>query len=259
MKVCRVPALMGTGCLALLMGAYIAGAQQPGSSPSTGTPTTGSPNTGARSTGSMGAGQSGTAGTAGAQGGGGQAGDMSGNNGGGGSSDKHFVKEAMEGSMAEIQLGQLAQQKASSDDVKQFGQRMVQDHQKLSDQMQPIASQMGVQPPSELPSKDKALQKKLQGLSGAEFDKAYMSAMVKDHKKDLSEFKKEASSGKDPQVKQAAQQGSTVISEHLQMAQDIAQKVGAKGGKSGMSNGNGSSGTTGSTGSNGSTGSSTPQ
>lgn len=213
MKLHRFPALMGTGCLALLMGAYVAGAQQtPNSVPSAASSPSG---TGAGTPGAM------------------QTGDM--NNSAGsstaGMADKHFVKEAMQGSMAEIQLGQLAQQNASSDDVKQFGQRMVQDHQKLSDQMQPIASQMGVTPPTELSAKDKALQKRLQGLTSAEFDKAYMSAMVQDHRKDLAEFKREASMAKDPQVKDAAQQGTQVISEHLHMAQDIAQKVGAGSGK----------------------------
>lgn len=144
--------------------------------------------------------------------------------------DKKFAKTAMEGSMAEIKLGQLATQKASSDDVKQFGQRMVDDHTKLNDQMKPIASQIGVNPPDDVSMKDKALEKKLQGLSGAEFDKTYMAAMVKDHQKDLSEFRKEASSGKSDAVKQAASQGAPIIEEHLKMAQQIAQKVGAGGG-----------------------------
>lgn len=230
----RMPALVGTGCLALFMSASIGFAQQtPGGSPTTGNtgnPTMGSPNgttnpgqTGdptspTTNNGAMGTSQSGMGGS--------QSGmDSSGS--GGGMSDKHFVKEAMEGSMAEIQMGQLAQQKASSDDVKQFGQRMVQDHQKLNEQMQPIASQMGITPPSDLPAKEKAMQKKLEGLNGAEFDKAYMSMMVKDHKKDMAAFQKEASSGKNPQVKDAAQQGSQIISQHMQMAQEIAQKVGA--------------------------------
>jgi putative membrane protein len=155
------------------------------------------------------------------------------NAGGMAGADKKFVKEAMEGGMAEVKLGQMASEKGNSPDVKEFGQKMVTDHTKLNDQMKPIASQMGIQPPAELPAKDKALQTKLEGLSGDAFDKAYMSAMVKDHKKDLAEFQKEASSGKNPQVKDAAQQGAQVIQQHLQMAQDVAQKVGAGSGKMG--------------------------
>ncbi|HEY3705045.1 MAG TPA: DUF4142 domain-containing protein [Terracidiphilus sp.] len=164
----------------------------------------------------------------------------------GGMGDQKFVKNAMEGGMAEVKLGQMAAQKASSPDVKQFGQKMVDDHTRLNQQITPIATQMGLTPPAELPAKDKALQSKLEGLSGDAFDKAYMSAMLKDHKKDLAEFQKEASSGKNPQVKDAAQQGAQVIQQHLQMAQDIAQKVRAGSGKMGKNaNAPGTSGTTG--------------
>jgi putative membrane protein len=162
--------------------------------------------------------------------------------GSGKSSDKKFVKKAMAGGEAEVTLGKMAAEKASSPDVKEFGQKMVDDHGKLNDQMKPIASQMGISEPTSLPHKDQALQKKLEGLSGADFDKAYMSAMVKDHRKDLSEFQQEASSGKDPQVKDAAQQGAQVIQQHLELAEQVAQKVGAKSGKMGR-NAKGSNGT----------------
>lgn len=155
--------------------------------------------------------------------------------------DKKFVQKAMEGSQEEIKLGQLATQKASSEQVKQFGQKMVDDHTKLSDQMKPIAEQMGVSAMSNSSSKDARLQTKLEGLSGPAFDKAYMQAMVKDHQKDLSEFKKEAKDGKNPQVKEAAQQGSEVIQQHLQLAQQVAQGVGAAGGN--MTNKEGTNGT----------------
>jgi putative membrane protein len=140
------------------------------------------------------------------------------------SSDKKFVKSALEGGNAEVKLGELAAQKGSSEDVKQFGQKMVDDHTRLGDQMKQIAQQQGMQVPDEIPAKDTALQAKLSGLSGDDFDKAYIKAMVQDHKKDLSEFKKEASSGNDTSIKDAASQGAQVISEHLQMAQQMAQK-----------------------------------
>ncbi len=137
--------------------------------------------------------------------------------------DKAFVKEALQGGMAEVQLGQLAAQKASSPDVKQFGQKMVDDHTKLGDQMGMVAQQVGVKPPKDLAKKDKQLLAKLQGLSGEEFDKAYIAAMVKDHKKDEGAFKSEAQMAQIPAVKQAAAQGAPVIASHLQMIQQIAQ------------------------------------
>ena len=88
------------------------------------------------------------------------------------STDKKFVKEAMQGGMAEIQLGQVASQKAQSEDVKQFGQHMVDDHTKLNEQMKPIASQLGITPPTSLDNKHQAIATKLNGLSGEAFDKA---------------------------------------------------------------------------------------
>ena len=148
--------------------------------------------------------------------------------------DKMFVRKALEGGMAEVQLGQLAVEKSSNEDVKQFGQRMADDHAKLNDQMKPIAQQIGVKVPDGPSKKDKATMAKLEALSGDAFDKAYMKDMVKDHKADDSDFKYEAENGSNPQVEQAASQGEQIISQHLQMAEQIAQKTGAMASNSAM-------------------------
>jgi putative membrane protein len=137
--------------------------------------------------------------------------------------DQAFVRKALEGGAVEVQLGQLAQQKSQSEDVKQFGQKMVEDHTQLAEQMKPIAQQLGVKEPKGLSKKDKQLIAKLEGLFGPQFDEAYIQAMVKDHKEDLKEFKDEAQSALNQNVKLAAQQGAGVISQHLQMIQQIAQ------------------------------------
>jgi putative membrane protein len=138
--------------------------------------------------------------------------------------DQSFVRKALEGGAAEVQLGQLAQQKSQSDDVKQFGQKMVEDHTQLGDQLiKPIAKQLGVKEPKGPSKKDKELIAKLEGLSGQQFDEEYIKAMLKDHKQDLKEFKDEAQMAQDPNVKQAAQQGAGMISQHLQLIEQIAQ------------------------------------
>jgi putative membrane protein len=137
--------------------------------------------------------------------------------------DREFVKKAWEGSMAELQLGQLAEEKGSSDDVKQFGQQMVADHTKLGDEMKQVAMQMGVNQPSGLAKKDQQLVAKLNTLSGAEFDNAYIVAMVKDHKKDAEGFKSEAQQSQNPALQQVAQQGGQVIDHHLEMIDKIAE------------------------------------
>ncbi len=137
--------------------------------------------------------------------------------------DKDFVHSALQGGMAEVQLGQLATQKGASDDVKQFGQKMVDDHTRLDGEMQQVAQQIGVSAPRGLSKKDKALVAKLQSLSGTEFDDAYIEAMVKDHKNDLMDFRQEVANSQNPTVKQAAQQGQQMIDEHLQLIDQIAK------------------------------------
>lgn len=137
--------------------------------------------------------------------------------------DKMFVEKAMQGSLAEVQLGQLTLQKSNNEQVKQFAQRMIDDHTKLNEQMKPVAQQVGVSVPEKVSKKDRSTMAKLQALSGSDYDQAYIRDMVKDHKQDLSEFQSEASSGQDPAVKDAAAQGSKVIAQHLQLAQQLAK------------------------------------
>jgi putative membrane protein len=137
--------------------------------------------------------------------------------------DKKFVSGALEGGMAEVALGKLAAEKATNPEVKQFGQQMVEDHTKLGEQMKPVAEQIGVKIPTELSKKDKAMEAKLSAMSGAQFDKAYVEMMVKDHKKDYSEFQDEAKSAVIPSVKAAATAGEPVIKSHLDHIQQIAK------------------------------------
>jgi putative membrane protein len=141
------------------------------------------------------------------------------------------MKEAAQGGEAEVQLGQLAQQKAESPDVKAFGQRMVDDHTKANDQLKQVASQKGVTLPSQPDSKDKAEKARLEKMSGAQFDKAYMNYMVSDHKKDVADFQKEASHASDPDVKNFAQTTLPTLQSHLQQAESIAPKQNAAGAK----------------------------
>jgi putative membrane protein len=137
--------------------------------------------------------------------------------------DKAFVTKALQGGLTEVQLGQLTLQKSENPQVKEFAQKMIDDHTRLGDQMKPIAKQLGVSVPDQPSKKDRQLIAKMQSLSGPAYDQAYVKDMVKDHKQDLNEFQAEASNGQDPTVKDAANQGSKVISQHLQMAQQLAK------------------------------------
>jgi putative membrane protein len=139
-------------------------------------------------------------------------------------SDRKFLESAAKDGLAEVELGQLASQRAESPEVKQFGQRMVQDHGKANDQLKQLAQSKGLQVPAETDKSHQKKMEKLQKLSGAQFDKQYMDDMVKDHKKDVKEFQKQAKSAKDPDVKNFAAQTAPTLQEHLQMA-EAAQKT----------------------------------
>jgi len=138
--------------------------------------------------------------------------------------DSTFMKTAAMDGMAEVEHGRLAAQNAASDEVKQFAQRMVDDHGKANDELKALASQKNVTLPTELDAKHKAMQDKLSKLKGQAFDKAYMTHMVTAHKQAVTLFQQEAKSGKDAETKAFAEKTLPTLQEHLKMAQGISGK-----------------------------------
>lgn len=139
--------------------------------------------------------------------------------------DRSFAEHAMAGGSMEVQLGKMATERAQSQAVKDFGQRMATDHGKANQQLSQIASSAGVAPPKELPRDQRKTVDKLSKLKGAEFDRAYMSAMVDDHKKDINEFRKQADKGENAELKSFAQQTLPTLQEHLTLAQDTEAAI----------------------------------
>jgi putative membrane protein len=142
--------------------------------------------------------------------------------------DQKFVKDAASGGMAEVQLGKLATEKASNAQVKQFGQRMVDDHSKANDELKSVASKDNITLPSDLSPKDKATYDSLSKLSGTAFDRAYMRDMVKDHQTDVNEFQKEANSGSNPDLKSFAGSTLPTLQDHLRMARETNNALGSQ-------------------------------
>jgi putative membrane protein len=140
------------------------------------------------------------------------------------SSDEGFAQKAATGGQAEVELGNLAMQKASSDQVKQFAQRMVTDHGQANQQLEQIASSKSLDLPKMLPTEAQEEHDKLSKMSGAQFDKEYMRFMVKDHQKDIAEFQKAMSDVQDNDLKQFISQTLPTMQEHLKMAQQMAGK-----------------------------------
>jgi len=142
------------------------------------------------------------------------------------SADAKFLTEAAHGGMAEVEMGRLASERGSSDAVKQFGQRMVADHGKANDELKQLAQQKGLTLPTDLDSKDRKAMDKLSKLSGAEFDKAYMKDMVRDHDKDVKDFQRESQKAHDADVKSWAAKTLPVLKEHQQEAKQVSASVG---------------------------------
>ncbi|HEV2134459.1 MAG TPA: DUF4142 domain-containing protein [Terracidiphilus sp.] len=137
--------------------------------------------------------------------------------------DQSFVTKTLSNSAAEGEMSQMAAQKSSSPDVKQYGQKMVKIHSELSQQLQPIAQMLGVKSDQKPNKKDKKQIAQLQTLNGSAFDQAYIKAMVNDQKHDVKSFKDEESAAQSPTVKKAAQMDEPVLSQHLQILEQLAQ------------------------------------
>jgi putative membrane protein len=136
-------------------------------------------------------------------------------------SDRQFVKEAAEGSAMEVELGKLAQEKGSSEAVKEFGKRMVQDHIKAGEDLKQAAAKANILAAPELSRKAKKAQEKLSKLSGPDFDREYAKLMVNDHRNDVKAFERESKSGAAPAVKEFATRTLPTLQEHYQLAQQL--------------------------------------
>jgi putative membrane protein len=139
--------------------------------------------------------------------------------------DKKFLAMAAQSDQNEIALSQLAVQKATNPAVKAFAGKMITEHQKLSASMKPFADAWGLTPPSGPDADHQKELDKLNGLSGADFDKEYIDQMVTDHAKALSAFTTEAKDTKDVKFRAAVLKGKTVVAAHKNMAYDLKKKL----------------------------------
>jgi putative membrane protein len=142
------------------------------------------------------------------------------------SPDSSFYKDAAEGGLSEVELGQLAQKKAINPAVKEFGAMMVKDHTTANEKLKALAASKQVRLPDSPSLTQKASKTKLDMMSGDTFDKSYVKGMIEDHKSDIKEFQKEVSEGKDPQAKAFAMATLPTLRMHLQKIESIAQSAG---------------------------------
>jgi putative membrane protein len=141
--------------------------------------------------------------------------------------DQDFAKEAAQGGVIEVRLGELAQQQAKSAEVKDFGQRMVEDHGQANDKLKQIAEQKGIELPTDLSEEAQGTYEDLQQHSGAEFDEAYMDEMVSDHEDDVSAFEDYVGNAEDADLRSFAEETLPTLKEHLELAKQTQEQVAA--------------------------------
>jgi len=143
--------------------------------------------------------------------------------------EETFVQKAASASTAEVELGRLAVEKAGSEDVKKFAQRMIDDHSKANDELKTLAQSKNITIAETPDPHNQAMHDRLSKLSGASFDRAYMQMMVTDHRKVLNDFRLASRAAKDPEIKGWATKTMPTIEEHLRLAQRTNTGVGTSG------------------------------
>lgn len=146
-----------------------------------------------------------------------------------------FLKKAAMTDMAEKQMAQLALHKASSDQVKSYAQQMIHDHSQSTQKLMPIASGEGVKPPSQLDKEHQATLKRLEGLSGAAFDREYMQVQVQAHQKAIDLYKRAAEQADDQEIQSFAEATLPTLKEHLADARQVVAALPDRGTAAGAS------------------------
>ena len=136
------------------------------------------------------------------------------------SPDAKFLTDAARGDVAEIKLGQLAQQKGESEGIREFGKMLEEDHSKAGKKTSELAKDLNVIPPAQPSAEQMAKYAELERLSGAEFDHAFAAEMVKGHQEEIAKYEKAAQSG-NPKVAKLAEDTPTALRHHLEVAQGL--------------------------------------
>ncbi len=140
--------------------------------------------------------------------------------------DMKFAREAALGGMTEVQLGQLAVQKSSNDKVREFGQRMIDDHSKANDELKSVAAKDNIALPSQLDAKHRGMVDRFARMTGTQFDRVYVRDMVRDHQNAIAEFQKEANDGTNPDLKNFASSTLPTLQDHLRLAKENERAMG---------------------------------
>ncbi|MFO1135260.1 MAG: DUF4142 domain-containing protein [Rhodoblastus sp.] len=136
-------------------------------------------------------------------------------------SSQDFLKDAIQGDNAEVQMGRLAAARGGSKEVRDYGKMLAADHQKAGAEARKLAGQMKIKAPGGIPAEAKDAKAKLQKLRGADFDKEFVGVMVEDHQKDIARYDEQANGGDNDKVKALAAKTLPTLKKHLEAAQKL--------------------------------------
>lgn len=139
--------------------------------------------------------------------------------------DRKFIMDTAGGNLAEIKMGQLAKQRATNAEVKDFAQMMINDHTKANNELAQIAQRMGVALPKDVDPYHRAAMAGMSSLSGMAFDMAYVKGQLGDHALTLDLLEMQEKSGKDPELRQFAARTKPVVQKHYEIARELDEKM----------------------------------
>ena len=140
--------------------------------------------------------------------------------------DSSFIHQTIRGNYTEVELGRLATSRSSNSQVKDFAERMVNDHNSMNKQWVSLAQKNDMKIKVDLGPAGQQSLDRLQGLSGSSFDQAYISEMIREHEEDVAALQRMATSARSPEVRQLSNTGAATVREHLTLAQQVGRQVG---------------------------------
>jgi putative membrane protein len=140
--------------------------------------------------------------------------------------DSLYIRQVIRSNFTEVGLGRMAESQAENSEVKDFGERMVSEHNSMNEQWGKLARDRGMRIDVDFGPSGKQTIDQLDDLEGAEFDQAYMTAMIRQHEQDLATFQRMGSSARSSDVRQLANDGLSTIQQHLMLARQVGSRVG---------------------------------
>ncbi|HEY8957676.1 DUF4142 domain-containing protein [Chitinophaga sp.] len=140
--------------------------------------------------------------------------------------DADFLVEAASGGMTEVQLGQLARDNSMNREIKAFGELVIKDQTESREKLKNLAQSKNIVLPGEISNHQQRIKERLGKKKGEEFDRAYISLMIDEHRKDIREFERAAKNAADPEIRAFAIDRLPVLNAHLDSARNLQKKMG---------------------------------